>query len=466
MFAELLNGKEFKGRAVIADDRNAERPLKVRDLGPTNRPASGSPKSAVDSASETSLFAGGPVSYPSTVGISSPTSTVSSAYGQVRFDLTASSHHLHSLPQSDRGPLQDRHHYHVPAAQALMPTCFVQDGGSFSMPMSPSSYMASLGASFSHGTMMPTCDAFTPSYPQPGLPTTTYGYYGPGAEAQQPFYGYQTTADRQPALYNQSASYAVQPVQPYSEFYPPPPPPPPPNVAALNNQMADLTMGRGVGPGGGGVVYTEQRGIHIRELSRRASEEQVRRMICEAAGREASLINHLDVPLDKEGCPRGHAIVHFRSADLARRMEARLHGADFKGRKLQVRLLKEGEVVGVGGCSAMASPPTRGHGHGHGHRSGRHHISSSRREEGRRAERRDRDKERGSDRGEKKVSSTLSASKGMPLVVSGAWPAVEASICSTPSSTSKSKDKGKEKHGGKKSAVVIADGSSRRADKT
>lgn len=405
------------------------------------------------------------MSYPSTIGISSPTSTASSAYGQVRLDLPASSYHLHSLPQSDQGPLQNHCHFHVPAAQALMPTCLVQDGGSFSMPMSPSSYMTSPGASFSHGVIMPNCDVLTSSYPQPSLPTTAYGYYGPGTEAQQPFYGYQTAPDRQPALYNQSASYAVQPVQPYSDFYPPPPPPPPPSMVALNNQMADLTMGRGVGTSGG-VVYTEQRGIHIRELSRRASEEQVRRMICEAAGREASLINVVDVPLDKEGNPRGYAIVHFRSADLARRMEARLHGADFKGRKLQVRLLKEGEVVGVGGCGAVASPPTRGHGHGHGHRSGRHHISSARRDEGRRAERRDRDKERGPDRGEKKASSTSSASKGMPLVVGGGWPAAEASLCSTPSSSSKGKDKGKEKHGGKKSAVVIADGSSRRADKS
>ena len=411
------------------------------------------------------------MSYLSTIGISSPTSTASSAYGQVRLDLPASSYHLYSLPQSDRGLLQNHCHFHVPAAQALMPTCFVQDGGSFSMPMSPSSYMTSPGTSFSHGAMMPSCDALTSSYPQPGLPTTTYGYYGPVARARQPFYGYQTAPDRQPALYNQSAAYAVQPVQPYSEFYPPPPPPPPPSMAALNNQMANLTVGRGVGPSGG-MVYTEQRGIHIRELSRRASEEQVRRMICEAAGREASLINAMDVPLDKEGSPRGYAIVYFRSADLARRMEARLHGADFKGKKLQVRLLEEGEVVGIGGCGAVANPPARshghGHGHGHGHRSGRHHISSSssRRDEGRRAERRDRDKERGPDRGEKKVSSTSSASKGMPLVVDGGWPAAEASACSTPLSSSRGKDKGKEKHSGKKSAVVIADGSSRRADKS
>lgn len=340
-----------------------------------------------------------------------------------------------------------------------MSICFVQDGGSFSKPKSPSSHMASPGASFSHGAMMPSCDVLTSSYPQSSLPTTAYGYYGPGAEAQRPFYGYQTAPDRQPALYNQSASYAVQPVQPCSDFYPPPPPPPAPSMAALNNQMAKLTMG-------GGVVYTEQRGIHVRELSRRASEEQVRRMICEAAGREASLINVVDVPLDKEGSPRGYAIVHFRSADLARRMEARLHGADFKGRKLQVRLLKEGEVVGVEGCGAVATPPTRSHGHGHGHRSGRHHGSSSRREGGRRAERRGRDKERGVARGEKKVSSMSSASKGMPLVVGGGWPAAEASSCSTPSSSSKGKDKGKEKHSGKKSAVVIADGSSRRADKS
>lgn len=417
------------------------------------------------------------MSYPSTIGISSPTSTASSAYGQVRLDLPASSYHLHSLPQSDHGPLQNHCHFHVPAAQALMPTCFVQDGGSFSMPMSPSSYMTSPGASFSHGAIMPSCDVLTAAYPQQSVPTTTYGYYGSGVEAQQPFYGYQAAPDRQPALYNQSASYAVQPIQPYSEYYPPPPPPPPPHsMAVLTSQMADMTMG-GAAATSGGVVYTEQRGIHIRELSRRASEEQVRRMICEAAGREASLINLVEVPLDKEGSPRGYAIAHFRSADLARRMVPRLHGVDFKGRKLQVRLLKEGEAVGVGvggGCGAVASPPTRGHG-GHGHRSGRHHSSSVRRDEGRRAERRDRDRERAPDRGDKKVSSSSpsstlsSASKGMPLVVGGGLSGAEASsLCSSPSSSSKGKDKdkGKEKHGGKRSAVVIADGSSRRSDKS
>ncbi|KAJ0118331.1 hypothetical protein J7T55_009114 [Diaporthe amygdali] len=417
---ELLNGKEFKGRAVIADDRNADRPLKVRDLtvsgssGSANRPASSSPKSAVEPASESSLFAGGPVSYPSSIGISSPTSTASSAYGQ--------------------------------------------DGGSFSMPMSPSSYMTSPGTSFSHGAIMPSYDVLTAAYPQPSMPTTTYGYYASGAEAQQPFYGYQAAPDRQPTLYNQSASYAVQPIQPYSEYYPPPPP----SVAILTNQLADLTMG-GAAPSGGGVVYTEQRGIHIRELSRRASDDQVRRMICDAAGREAALINLVEVPLDKEGNPRGYAIAHFRSADLARRMVDKLHGVDFKGRKLQVKLLKEGEAVGVGGCGAVAGSSR---GHGHGHRSGKHHSSSTRRDEGRRAERRDKDRERGVDRGEKKTSSSSSASKGAPLVVGGGCSAVEASFCSSSSSSSKGKDKGKEKHGSKKSAVVIADGSSRRADKS
>ncbi|KAK2604868.1 hypothetical protein N8I77_007763 [Diaporthe amygdali] len=417
---ELLNGKEFKGRAVIADDRNADRPLKVRDLtvsgssGSANRPASSSPKSAVEPASESSLFAGGPVSYPSSIGISSPTSTASSAYGQ--------------------------------------------DGGSFSMPMSPSSYMTSPGTSFSHGAIMPSYDVLTAAYPQPSMPTTTYGYYVSGAEAQQPFYGYQAAPDRQPTLYNQSASYAVQPIQPYSEYYPPPPP----SVAVLTNQLADLTMG-GAAPSGGGVVYTEQRGIHIRELSRRASDDQVRRMICDAAGREAALINLVEVPLDKEGNPRGYAIAHFRSADLARRMVDKLHGVDFKGRKLQVKLLKEGEAVGVGGCGAVAGSSR---GHGHGHRSGKHHSSSTRRDEGRRAERRDKDRERGVDRGEKKTSSSSSASKGAPLVVGGGCSAVEASFCSSSSSSSKGKDKGKEKHGSKKSAVVIADGSSRRADKS
>lgn len=398
------------------------------------------------------------MSYPSSIGISSPTSTASSAYGQVRLDLPMSSYHLHLLPQGDHGPMHNHCHFYVPAAQALMPIFLLQDGGSFSMPMSPSSYMTSPGTSFSHGAIMPSYDVLTAAYPQPSMPTTTYGYYASGAEAQQPFYGYQAAPDRQPTLYNQSASYAVQPIQPYSEYYPPPPP----SVAVLTNQLADLTMG-GAAPSGGGVVYTEQRGIHIRELSRRASDDQVRRMICDAAGREAALINLVEVPLDKEGNPRGYAIAHFRSADLARRMVDKLHGVDFKGRKLQVKLLKEGEAVGVGGCGAVAGSSR---GHGHGHRSSKHHSSSTRRDEGRRAERRDKDRERGVDRGEKKTSSSSSASKGAPLVVGGGCSAVEASFCSSSSSSPKGKDKGKEKHGSKKSAVVIADGSSRRADKS
>jgi hypothetical protein len=323
------------------------------------------------------------------------------------------------------------------------------------MPRSPSSYVTRLGTSFSQRAMMPSCDV-TSSYPQTSRPATEYGYHSPSAEAQQPLYDYQPASDRQPTSYNQ---WAVQPVQPYGEVYPQPQPPPPPSMADLGNQMADLTMGHGVGPSGG-VVFTEQRGIHIRELSRRASEEQIRRMICEAAGREASLINVVDVPLDKEGSPRGHAIVHFRSAALARRMETRLHGADFKGKKLQVRLLKEGEVVGIGCCNAVASPPTRSH--GHGHRSGRHYISSSRRDEGRR---RDRDREGWIESVEKKVSSTSLTSQSMPLAVGGGRPVAEASSALTPSSSPKIKDREKDKHSGKKSAVVIADGSSRRADK-
>lgn len=347
--------------------------------------------------------------------------------------------------------MQKHCHLHVPATQALMPMFVVQDRRSFPMPISPSRYMTRPGASFSHGAIMPSYDVRAADYPQPSLPTTTYGFYGSAVEAQQPFYGYPGAPDRQQALYNPSASYAVQPVQPYNEYSPPPPP----NMAVLTNQLADLTVG------GGGMVFTEQRGIHIRELSRRASYEQVRRLICEAAGREASLINLVDVPLDKDGNPRGYAMVHFRTADLARRMKERLHEVDFKGRKLQVRLLKEGEAVGVGGFAAVAGPSR---GHGHVHRSGKHHSPSTRKDEGRRTERRDKDKERGIDSGEKKASSSSSDSKGAPLVVGGG--AEASSSLSSSSSSFKGRDQGKEKHGSKKTAVVIADGSSRRADKS
>ncbi|ROV98205.1 hypothetical protein VSDG_04433 [Cytospora chrysosperma] len=310
-----LNGKEFNGRAIIADDRNADKPLKVRDLvvsntpGSTNRPSTSTTSPPISAPDETSHYmAGSPVSYSDSTVLSSPTSTTASMYGQ-----------------SSR---------------------------SYTMSMSPSSYMATPDTVYSQ-TVVPSWNTLASQ----SDPISAYGY----GSATQSYYGYPTVPDGQQALYDHSPSYAVQPVQPYNEYgeyYASP------TTMTLSSQFADLAVGTSSATGGGGVVYTEQRGIHIRDLSRRASEDQVRKLIREAAGREADLINGIEVPLDKDRNPRGWALVHFRSADLARRMVGVLDGAEFKGRKLGVRLLKEGETVGASGVTS-ASPPwdefCRGH---------------------------------------------------------------------------------------------------------
>ncbi|KUI56300.1 hypothetical protein VP1G_03573 [Cytospora mali] len=312
------------------------------------------------------------------------------------------------------------------------------------MSMSPSSYMTSPGTSYSQA-VIPSWNTLS-SQPDP-MSAYSYGSGSASGPATQSLYGYPAVQNRQQALYDHSASYAVQPVQPYSEYYQPP------TTMSLTSQFANLEIGTscstGGRDGGGGIVYTEQRGIHIRELSRRASEDQVRKMIREAAGREADLINGVDVPLDKERKPRGWAHVHFRSADMAQRMVAVLNGAEFKGRKLQVRLLKEGETVG--GVAAVAGPSSSSRGHRSG--SGKH---SDRREEGGRR----REKDRGERSNASWSSPQPSSSKSGPLVVGGSSMAGDAGS-SRDKGKGKGKEKEKEKHSSSSSkcSVVIADGS-------
>ncbi|ROW12329.1 hypothetical protein VMCG_00420 [Cytospora schulzeri] len=328
---------------------------------------------------------------------------------------------------------------------------------SYTMSMSPSSYMATPDTVYSQ-TVMPSWNTLA-SQPDP---MSAYGY----GSATQSYYNYPTVPDRQPALYDHSASYAVQPAQPYgeySEYYAPP------TTMSLTSQFANLAVGTGsTGAGGGGghgggVVYTEQRGIHIRDLSRRASEDQVRKMIREAAGREADLINGVEVPLDKDRNLRGWALVHFRSADLARRMVGVLNGVEFKGKRLEVRLLKEGETVGGGSSSSsggggVVAGPSSSSSSSRGHRSGKH---GDRRDEGGRR----REKDRGERSSASSKSSPPSSSKSGPLVVGSGTMIAEASS-SRDKGKGKGKEKEKDKHGGSgsssgssKFSVVIADGS-------
>lgn len=293
------------------------------------------------------------------------------------------------------------------------------------MSLTPSSYMTSPDASFS--------DSVMPSggYHNSHLAT---GFSAYGFQAPQSFMSPYGPDGGPQAIYGPPASYAVQP--PYGDFYPA-------TTGALTNQMASMALG-------GGVIYTEQRGIQIRAISQRASADQIRGMLREVTGPEAHLINSIEVPTEKDGKTRCLAFVHFATADLARRMARHLNGVEFKGRKLQVRLMKDGDAISGGDANnatlagtaagGSSSSSSRLHHRGSKHSSSHHHHQTNK-DDRRRAERKD------------KATSTTSRSSA-PLVVGG-------SVTAKSSSAVKDKGKDKDKHSGsKKSSVVIADGSS------
>lgn len=328
----------------------------------------------------------------------------------------------------------------MPAARELMPQRFAQGGASdgYGMAMSSPSFITNPDTAYSQGHVA----GYDP-FPTGFSPPTPYGYN----TVQQPFVStYPPSSDGTQGLYHASTGYAVQPPT-YNDYYPP-------STTALTAQMSNMTLGSHSG-GGGGVIFTEQRGVHIRDISRRASEDQIRKMIRDVTGPEASLIEMVKIPA-QDGNPRGHAFIHCRSANLAKRLVDHLNGYEFKGRKLQARLMKEGEAISSsGGCvaSTTSSPtfkPQRGSGSGGS--SSKHHRH--RKEDGRRVEQRKERDSRPQKNTSRAVSSSLvsiSSSKAVPLVVGGNL--ATASISASSSS--------KDKHG-KKSSVVIADGSSGR----
>lgn len=439
---EHLNGKEFNGRAIIADGRNADKPILVRDLrvckptGLSGRPSSGGGRGTAASATpESPLHAtGGPVSYPDPSMLSSSASTASPSFSQVGPTFHTVSSHPRHHPQGGSGARQYRCFMSMPMARALMHRIFSQGGDGYNMSLPPANFMASADTSFAHSVMPIYDNSLATGFAQPA-PLLAYGFgLGPNpVQTSQSFVTYTTSPD----VYNPATSYAVQP--PYNDFYPP-------ATTTLTDQMANMDIGgnSSAGAGGGGVIYTEQRGIQIRDISRRASGDQIRKMIREVAGPEVSLVNAIEVPYDKDGNPRGLAFVHFGTADLARRMASHLNGVEFKGRKLQVRLMKDGEaIIGGSGGGSMAS--TSAASTLKPHRGSKHHHNPSSKDDKRRSERIS-----GSGSGSaSKSPPSSSRGKNVPLVVGGSVTAKSASA--TPSST---KDKGK------RSSVIIADGSS------
>lgn len=375
---------------------------------------------------ETPRYAtGGPVSYPSSSSMyTSPTTTASSAFSQVRPCFPAPPG-VYFVPQQ-----QPTYTYPVPDCTWLIPR--VMQGGGYPGSTDASSHMASSGSYYSHSSA-PSYDSSV-GYPQTSQPIHNYSY----AQDSSSYYGFAP-----PPTIQDQQQYAVQGYN--NDFYP--------SESSYGHQptasgMGDFSMPAYASTSPqqfgavGGVVYTEQRGIHIREISRRASDDQVRKMIRDAVGSDSDLITEIEVPLDKDRTPRGWATAHFRSAEMAQRMVRQLNRYEFKGRPLQVRLLKEGETIGtsIGGGHQSSSQSSSRH---NGSSSKHHHSSSSRKDDGR--------KDRGHK--EKTVAPNTHAK------------ASGSSLFSSTSSSSKDKGKGKEKDSGStssKKAVVIADGSSGR----
>lgn len=263
-------------------------------------------------------------------------------------------------------------------------------------------------------------------------------------------------------MYPTPISYAVQPPDYYA-----------PVSSNFTNQMAAMSLGSGhatTAPAPPGVIYTEQRGIQIRNVSQRASREQVQKMVVHATGGPdaACLIHSIEVPVDKDGNSRRLAFVHYHSASVAHRMAQQLDGVEFMGRKLQVRLMKDADAIYGGGASAASSSSSAGRGGpsaAKASRSNAHKKSSYSASSSSSSSRKD-DKNKRKD----KALPSKKSSHSTPLVVGGSV-ATSSSSSSTSSSAAfsskdhKGKGKGKDaewdshNNGKKASGVVIADGS-------
>ncbi|EOO02756.1 hypothetical protein UCRPA7_1723 [Phaeoacremonium minimum UCRPA7] len=102
----------------------------------------------------------------------------------------------------------------------------------------------------------------------------------------------------------------------------------------------------------GGLVRTEQRGVLIREISRRASQAAVDKLLRDTAVNDAALIVEITIPVDKDRNPRGWATMMFSTTDAALRMINRINKIEFKGRRLSAKIFKEGEAVSVEGSAS------------------------------------------------------------------------------------------------------------------
>ncbi|KAF3769941.1 hypothetical protein M406DRAFT_325421 [Cryphonectria parasitica EP155] len=410
----LLNGNEFNGRAIIAEGKNADNPILVRDLmackskaASSNRSLSGgtAPSAVFTTPEQSSYVADGSVYHPNPSLLASPVSPTSSSFNKSGDGRTT------SMPSSSLMTSPDPSY-----AQAITTTYDQFSAGfSYSPPMSLHSFGADPSSSL-------------------GAPASFLTYAASLDVTQQ---------------YDPATSYPAQ--TPYSRYYPQ-------AMTSLNSQMAAVAF-VDESPTGAGI-YTEQRGIQIRNISNRASDSQIRRMVRDWTGPEANLISEICIPSAKEGKTRGLAFVRFHTADLAKRMETSLDGVEFRGRKLQVRLMKEGEVIYGSGehCSPAAGSPKPPRKSRQPHQHQHHHQPKT--DDKRRDERKERIKpDRTSTSSSKTSPPSPSSSGDMPLVVGGGGNGIPVQSAASTSAHCSSKGKGRR---GKETSVVVADGSSDR----
>jgi RNA recognition motif-containing protein len=104
-------------------------------------------------------------------------------------------------------------------------------------------------------------------------------------------------------------------------------------------------------------VDTEKRKLLIKGISYKATEEDIQRLVRNAAGGEAESIV---VPKDSSGGLKYIALALFPTQEVALRVERKLNHAKFKGHELTVRFTNEGVSAGETGASVPETPtPTK-----------------------------------------------------------------------------------------------------------
>lgn len=127
-----------------------------------------------------------------------------------------------------------------------------------------------------------------------------------------------------------------------------------------------------------GHVETEARRVFIRGISKKATGDEVEKLISRGiAGIDLKAVETIDVPLDQNNRSRGHAIVTFRNVAAAQQAVAQLGKMTFHGRALEARPAVDYPTVSASKSSSSgnhgrgSSGGTRGTGSGGGGSSGK-----------------------------------------------------------------------------------------------